>query len=610
MVSPLRPLLGILAALWLSASWLGAPAALAAAPDSAATAAFHSVVDRYLAQVMGVAPADGAARTQPRGDAGLREMSAAGFAGRIETLRGFIGELERIDRARLAFDDAIDHRFLEGTLRADLLVAEKVQRWRQDPRLYFNNSSIAYRIGVDPRPTAQRAADLVDDLELLVLRLDNAETNLDQYVARWIELTRVTLAGFRSLLATDLAAFADRLDDAEQRAGLLAAAERAIARLDTFDRFLREDLPRKPVGDYRVGAEVFNGLQEHRYMFPEDDIHLRRIARGAPGFTRVPAYHDWGWKQFGIVRRHLEIKARRIDPQKTWLEQLRYEKEDHFFAEQLVYKHLEATRATRNWVIDNDLVTIPWEDDDGIMAAADPSMWASQWWGFGPGVAPDGKTRKAAWRVIPVSPDWPDEVAEANLSEKDASFMYAIATHEVYPGHLLQSLYQQQNPRRLRRYLESYASNQAWCYYIEWELTPDPQYGWYPPEKQAIYELEALRLKLWRFGRVIIDSGLNTGRMSYDEALELETGTIGFVREGGQINIDNITARTGADYAAPTLAYFQWMLLREDYFRKMQELDQVGTLKDFHDRVYNIGFLPVVLVRETLFHDLEEEFGQ
>jgi hypothetical protein len=97
--------------------------------------------------------------------------------------------------------------------------------------------------------------------------------------------------------------------------------------------------------------------------------------------------------------------------------------------------------------------------------------------------------------------------------------------------------------------------------------------------------------------------------MGYDEALDLETNTIGFVREGGRINIDNITARTGADYAAPTLGYFQWMLLREDYFQKMRELDQKGTLKDFHDRVYKIGFLPVVLVRETMFHELEQEFG-
>lgn len=571
--------------------------------------AFTTLVDRYLVEVMGVNNLDAGAPPIQRGDAALKEMNAAGFEQRIATMRSVLQALQSIDRDALPFDDQIDYRFLEGTLNADLLVAQNVPRWRQDPRLYFNNGPIVYKISVDSRQADARAQNLIDDLKLLQIRLTNGQINLDQYIPRWIELTQETLNGFRSVLVNDLRSFANRVDDKALRTELLAEAGRAVAGLDEFQKFLREELPRMPPGDYRVGAEVFDGLQKHRYMFPENNINLRRIARGDPGFTRVENYHDWGWKQFNIVKHHLEVKARRIDPTRSWLEILREEKEDHFFAEQLVYKHLEATRATRDWVIDNDLVSIPWDDDDAIMTAADPSMWASQWWGFGPGVAPDSPSRKSAWRVIPVSPDWPDAVAEANLTEKDASFMYAIATHEVYPGHHLQSLYKQQNPRRLRRYLESYASNQSWCYYIEWELTPDPQYGWFPQDKQDVYALETLRLKLWRFGRVIIDSGLNTGKMSYDEAVELETETIGFVDEGGRINIDNITSRTGADYAAPTLGYFQWMLLREEYFQKMLELDQKGTLKDFHDRIYNIGFLPVVLVRETLLHDLELEFG-
>jgi uncharacterized protein (DUF885 family) len=115
-----------------------------------------------------------------------------------------------------------------------------------------------------------------------------------------------------------------------------------------------------------------------------------------------------------------------------------------------------------------------------------------------------------------------------------------------------------------------------------------------------------LRLKLWRMGRVIIDSGLHTGRMGYDEAVQLESERIGFVRRGGQINIDSIT-EGGSGTSAPTLGYFEWMLLREDYFKKMRELDQKGTLKDFHDRIYKIGFLPVTLVREALMHQLETE---
>jgi uncharacterized protein (DUF885 family) len=141
---------------------------------------------------------------------------------------------------------------------------------------------------------------------------------------------------------------------------------------------------------------------------------------------------------------------------------------------------------------------------------------------------------------------------------------------------------------------------------VEWELTPRPEYGFFPEAMQDRYELEILRLELWRMGRVIIDSGLHTGRMTWEEAVNVESERTGFVRRGAEINIDGI-AGGGTNTAAPTIGYFQWMLLRDDYFNKMRELDQKGTLKDFHDRVYRIGFLPVELVRDQLMVELERE---
>ena len=109
-------------------------------------------------------------------------------------------------------------------------------------------------------------------------------------------------------------------------------------------------------------------------------------------------------------------------------------------------------------------------------------------------------------------------------------------------------------------------------------------------------------------GRVIIDSGLHTGRMAYDDALQLETDRIGFVRQGGQINIDSITAG-GADTAAPDArATSSGCCCARTTTRRCANSIRSGSLKDFHDRVYKIGFLPVRLVRETMFHQLEQEF--
>ena len=559
---------------------------------------FEALVGRYLEEVRGVG-----VKSEPD------PMSAESFARRIQISRNLLSELESIDRARLTFEQDIDWRFLKSILEANVIEGEGVQRWRQDPRVYLNNREVAYKLIADPRPVDVRARELIGDLELLQVRLGNAEQNLDQHIARWVELSNDFIDGFLLVLENEAAGFAERVTDSALRSSLLAARDDGISALTEYRAFINEELPQRAEGDYAIGADVFNDLMEKKYLFPADEIHLRRIARGDENFSRVPNYHDWGRKQFDIVIHHLEVKARKVDPARTWLQIIKDEKEDHFFAEQLVYKHLEASRATRDWVIDNDLVTVPWDDDDAIMQAADPSLWSSQWWGWGPSVPTASPFRKAAWTVIPISPDWPEYIAEGNLTEKDASFMYVIAPHEVYPGHHLQRLYQNTLDRPLRVYESSY-SNQAWCYSIEWELTPDPQYGWFPEDKQDVYELETLRAKLWRFGRVIIDSGLHTGKMTYDEALDLESNTIGFVRRGAQINIDTITSLGGTEMSAPTVGYFQWMLLREDYFQKMRELDQKGTLKDFHDRVYKIGFLPVVLVREEMFHQLEQEFGK
>ena len=576
---------------------VGQPVAVlgSAGAPAAENEAFEALVDRYLAEVRGI----GAAR-------GPNDMSADSFVGALETKRRVLQALEAIDRSTLTFDQDIDYRFLDSILRSGVVWDQNVQRWRQSPGTYLAVRPIVYKLTADPRPAVERAADLVADLQLLQTRLANGKDNVDQYVPRWTQQTVENLDGFVVSLSTNLPQFASRVPQPLQ-GELLAENERALAALRDYRTFLTDELPGRREGDWRVGAEVFNAMHELRYMFPENDIHLRRIARGAPSFSRVPAYRDWGWKQFDIVRHHLEVKARLIDPERSWLEILRDEKEDHFFNEQVVYEHHKILRRSRDWVIENDLMTIPWDDDDNIMVAGDPSLWAAQWWGFAGTVPAGSSSRKSGWTIIPVNPDWPDDIAEGNLQEKDASFAYVIATHEGYPGHHLQRLYSNENARRLRVYEGSY-SNQAWCYYIEWELTPDPQYGWYPPDKQAVYELEALRTKLWRFGRVIIDSGLHTGQMTYDEAVELESETIGFVLRGAQINIDGITSG-GSGTAAATLGYFQWMLLREDYFQKMRELDQRGTLKDFHDRIYHIGFLPVVLVREALFHELEQEFG-
>jgi hypothetical protein len=533
-------------------------------------------------------------------------MSAESFEQRIETQAAILETLESVDRGTLTLEQDIDWRFLRGILKANIRAESEVQRWRQDPRQYVFTNGIIFKIEADPRHPEERGEALVKDLQTLRARMENAEENLTQYIPNWLTYANARIDGTVIVMQEHVRKFADRLSP-QLRESLLAEAEETVSALREFRRFVNEEWTSRPEGDFRIGADLYNYLHEHRHQIPVADRALEQISRGERGFTRMPDYHDWGWKQYEIVEGHLERKAAMMDPDKTWKEIIRETKSLHPFNEQLVYEGIWLSRKTREWTIENDLVSIPWEEDDMLMVASDPSMAASQWWGFGPGYLPAGhQSLKMSWPIIPIQPEWPGDVAEENLTEKDWSFYYAIGPHEAYPGHHLMRLYRNRNDRLLRRYESSY-SDQAWCYYVEWELTPRPEYGFFPPEMQDRYELEILRLKLWRMGRVIIDSGLHGGRMSWEEAVNVESERTGFVRRGAEINIDGI-ASGGTNTAAPTIGYFQWMLLRDDYFNKMRELDQKGTLKDFHDRVYRIGFIPVELVREQLMAELEREY--
>ncbi|TCO77019.1 DUF885 family protein [Chromatocurvus halotolerans] len=556
--------------------------------------AFETLIERYLCEVRGV------------GCSLPGDMSADSFQQRIAAQSAILEDLEAVDRGTLTLEQDIDWRFLRGILKANIRAESDVQRWRQDPRQYVFTNGLIFKIEADHRHPDERGRDLVAELQTLRARLVNAETNLTEFIPNWLPYANARIDGTVIVMQEHLRKFASRLSP-DLRDALIREAEQTVEALGRFRRFVNEDWTERPEGDFRIGADLYNYLHEHRHQIPTADRALEQISRGERGFTRMPDYHDWGWKQYEIVEGHLERKAASIDPDKTWKEIIRETKSLHPFNEQLVYEGIVLSRKTREWTIENDLVSIPWEDDDMLMVASDPSMAASQWWGFGPGYLPAGHpSTKMAWPIIPIQPEWPADVAEENLTEKDWSFYYAIGPHEAYPGHHLMRLYRHRNDRPLRRYEYSY-SDQAWCYYVEWELTPRPEYGFFPEEMQDRYELEILRLKLWRMGRVIIDSGLHGGRMTWDEAVTVESERTGFVRRGAEINIDGI-AGGGTNTAAPTIGYFQWMLLRDDYFNKMRELDQQGTLKDFHDRVYRIGFIPVELVRDQLMVELEREY--
>src|SRR6185295_8197017 len=154
----------------------------------------------------------------------------------------------------------------------------------------------------------------------------------------------------------------------------------------------------------------------------------------------------------------------------------------------------------------------------------------------------------------------------------DWGVILVTAPHETYGGHHVQMLYQMHNPRVLRRQVSTPMMTEGWGLYNEQLFL---ETGFLPDEK---IHLRQLQLRLWRNARVIYDSGIQSGRMTRAEAVDLMTNRVGFLRWAAEAEVDSAINRPGYFFA-----YFMGMSeilkMREDY---RQKLGSQFTLKRFH----------------------------
>src|SRR4051812_54311 len=150
---------------------------------------------------------------------------------------------------------------------------------------------------------------------------------------------------------------------------------------------------------------------------------------------------------------------------------------------------------------------------------------------------------------------------------------------------------------------------EGWALYCE-ELMLDPNvgrpYGFYTPG-EYMYELQG---QLLRAVRIVVDVGLHTGTMSFDQAIDYFTANVSF--------FPNARTRAAADPAAKAVAegalraiyrYSKWptqaitynlgksaiQSLRDAY---RQAKGSAYTAKEFHERLMRMGTIPATYFRE------------
>jgi uncharacterized protein (DUF885 family) len=150
---------------------------------------------------------------------------------------------------------------------------------------------------------------------------------------------------------------------------------------------------------------------------------------------------------------------------------------------------------------------------------------------------------------------------------------------------------------------------EGWALYAEElmsEATPGRPYGFYTPG-EYMYELQG---QLLRAVRIVVDVGMHTGRMSFDQAVDYFNANVNFFPGARQRAASDPAAKAVADSAQRAIyRYSKWptqaitynlgktaiQSLRDAY---RQAKGSSYTAQEFHERLMRMGTIPAPYFRD------------
>jgi len=503
----------------------------------------------------------------------LDSMSTASFAAALQKTKDQLIQLRAIDKTALTGDDLIDWKFAQSILVGRELDQEKYQPWKKDPRIYMTFTGVAGFLN-GPGDAAKKIEEIEKRLKIAPAQLANGMAQLEAYVPRFQELGVFMAENGFVLFDQEIREFIAKNGAAAER--LKAPAADARAALTRYLTFLKEELPKRPAGNFAMGKDTYNEMLRGQYLLPYDGDSL----------------YAFGWKEFNKTVAELEALARKMDERKTW-QQLAVEiKNEYPDPHKMIEVHQEWVNKSREHLIKNNLIPIPWKERVVVVPRAEYLRKTSYYGHFNFAKAKDADSiYTSEMHINPFEDQWDAKKKQEYLVEHDWGVIMVTAPHETYAGHHVHGLYQANNPRPLRRKNSISLFAEGWGLYNE-QLFRET--GFFPNDKILLRQLQ---LRLWRNARVIYDVGMHTGKMNYEEAVSLMTDKVGFLRWASQLEVDACSASPGY-----FIGYFTGMMeilkMREDY-KKMK--GDAFTLSEFHERLLKAGSMPTSLMREALF---------
>lgn len=170
--------------------------------------------------------------------------------------------------------------------------------------------------------------------------------------------------------------------------------------------------------------------------------------------------------------------------------------------------------------------------------------------------------------------------------------MESLFLHEAIPGHHYQISLQQENENlpKFMRFGWYGAYGEGWALYCE---TLGKELGLYTDPYQR---LGALSDQMLRSVRLVVDTGLHTGKMSREEAIKYFLSNVNYSDAAATAEIERYMAMP-AQALSYKIGHIKILELREKYTKSLGEKFD---LANFHDEVLNQGCMPIGVLERKM----------
>ena len=521
---------------------------------------FGAIAEKYVEDMFVRFPTRASAEGRKEFNADLDRPTLKTFAAHEKSLRRTLALVETLPEHDFTGDDWLDRRAFLAQLRTEIGSIE-LDMHRRNPDAWASSAmDSVYRLVIrnadDLTPVA---AAIVSRLKKIPNYLRDAKSMLRLPVPLWKKLTAQTCEGAPALF--------DAIAEPLKETGITKPAriDKLIRKVKlAFQSYAKgvAKIKAGPPGSFSIGKVRFEALIRERLGWD-----LTAAEAEATGRALAARLND-----------EMSAEAQKLDPNKSAVQLLEEAAAEWTPASSLLYEYTLQTNRVAEACREANFVSFP--PGEKLLVKPVPEFMKHHFPTAAyssPGAYEDDQT--GIFWVNDLSLDKATE--QEKLAEIRQHFgLELTCAHEAYPGHHLQFCTANRHPSKLRRLFSHAIFYEGWTLFCEKSMVD------LKVVKSPVARLGQLHDALWRAHRIIIDVGLQTGKMSYDDAVTHLMKHVGFTRARAEGDVNWYTSQ-------PTVP-MSYLLGRTELLRvKQKKVDQEGwSLKRFNDWSLSFGTIP------------------